>query len=190
MERGRFSLAHEIGHWQMHRGKVLFCRPEDIGGDRGSTPVERVANRYAAGLLMPAYLFEEFCSRRAITFTLAEELAKAFRVSRTAAAIRLVDLADRPVMLVCHSKAKREWFHKSPLWPDELWPNDDLDTRSRAFDIQFSNKAENRVMLNVTADAWFGRAASGRYDIRESTVRGGNGTTLSLIEIVKAAGRR
>lgn len=170
----------------MHRGKVLFCRSEDIGGDRGSTTVERVANRYAAGLLMPAYLFEELCGHRAITFALVEELAKAFRVSRTAAAIQLVDRTDHPLMLVCHSNTKREWFHKSPLWPDELWPCDELDTRSRAFDIQFSTKPENRTMLHVTADAWYGRAAASRYDIRESTVRGGNGTTLSLIEIVKS----
>jgi hypothetical protein len=173
----------------MHRGKVLFCRSEDIGGDRGTTTVERVANRYAAGLLMPAYLFEEFIGQRAITFALVEELAKAFRVSRTAAAIQLVDRADRPLMLVCHSRTKREWFHKSSLWPDELWPSDELDTRSRAFDIQFSNQPENRTMLRVTADAWYGRAAASRYDIRESTVRGGNGTTLSLIEIVKSVGR-
>ena len=173
----------------MHRGKVLFCRSEDIGGDRGSTAVERVANSYAAGLLMPAYLLEEFCGGKAITFALAEELAKTFRVSRTAAAIRLVDRADRPTILVCHGQEKREWFHKSPSWPDDLWPNDELDTRSRAFDIQFSNKPENRTMLNVTADAWFGRAAASQYDIRESTVRGGNGTTLSLVEIVKPARR-
>src|SRR3954452_9418510 len=29
--RQRFSLAHEIGHWQHHRGRILFCTPKDIG---------------------------------------------------------------------------------------------------------------------------------------------------------------
>lgn len=27
----RFSLAHELGHWQHHRGRVLFCSKDDIG---------------------------------------------------------------------------------------------------------------------------------------------------------------
>src|SRR5262249_13952693 len=29
--RQRFSLAHELGHWHYHRGRVLFCGPGDIG---------------------------------------------------------------------------------------------------------------------------------------------------------------
>jgi len=182
-ERRRFSLAHEIGHWEMHRGKVLFCRSDDIGGDRGASAIERMANQYAAELLMPSYILNPIAERKPLTFAIIDQVAQEFRVSRTAAAIRLVDKADKPAMLVCYSQTKREWFHKSPSWPAELWLRGELDTRSRAFDAQFGRKAESRVMLKVPADAWFDRAVAGLYEIRESVVSGGSGTTLSLIEI-------
>jgi Zn-dependent peptidase ImmA (M78 family) len=29
-ERRRFSLAHEIGHWHYHRGRILFCGKNDV----------------------------------------------------------------------------------------------------------------------------------------------------------------
>jgi hypothetical protein len=29
-ERRRFSLAHELGHWHHHRGRVLFCGKNDV----------------------------------------------------------------------------------------------------------------------------------------------------------------
>ena len=186
-ERKRFSLAHEIGHWELHRGQVLFCRSDDIGGNKGSSATERVANQFAADLLMPSYLFDPYRQRKSLTFGLVDDVAKEFRVSRTAAAIRLVQKAEKPAMLICHSKVRREWFHKSLQWPDELWPRDELDTRSRAFDIQFGGKPDSRVMLKVPADAWFERFAATRYDIKESTVSGGNSSTLTIIEIDRAA---
>jgi IrrE N-terminal-like domain len=29
-ERRRFSLAHEIGHWHHHRGRILFCGKDEV----------------------------------------------------------------------------------------------------------------------------------------------------------------
>jgi len=46
--RRRFSLAHELGHWHLHRGKTLLCRHEDIGERRDGNDAERWP---AAGLV-------------------------------------------------------------------------------------------------------------------------------------------
>jgi hypothetical protein len=54
--RKRFSLAHEIGHWTHHKGQTLVCRVEE-SLPQGRMSPERVANNYAADLLMPRYLF-------------------------------------------------------------------------------------------------------------------------------------
>src|SRR4051794_39210392 len=53
-QRRRFSLGHELGHWRHHRGRGLFCGKEDIGLKKTfrQNDVERVANRFAADLLM------------------------------------------------------------------------------------------------------------------------------------------
>ena len=37
-QRRRFSLGHEIGHWIYHRGQLLVCRSEEIGGFTGFQP--------------------------------------------------------------------------------------------------------------------------------------------------------
>src|SRR5271170_5581974 len=56
--RQRFSTAHELGHWKYHRGRHLICRPDEIiDSGRGSLDPERVADYYAADLLLPRYLF-------------------------------------------------------------------------------------------------------------------------------------
>lgn len=57
--RQRFSMAHELGHWKYHRGRHLICRPDEIVDDssRSSIDPERVADFYAADLLLPRYIF-------------------------------------------------------------------------------------------------------------------------------------
>jgi IrrE N-terminal-like domain len=61
--RRRFTIAHEIGHWQMHRNddKAAFCRSTSVEPAAGVSPhsvppAEDEANRFAAGVLMPAHL--------------------------------------------------------------------------------------------------------------------------------------
>jgi Zn-dependent peptidase ImmA (M78 family) len=54
--RRRFTLAHEVGHWvcqvQEGRGAPMMCRAEDVAPGTDRT-LEREANIFAAGLLMP-----------------------------------------------------------------------------------------------------------------------------------------
>jgi IrrE N-terminal-like domain len=69
--RRRFTIAHELGHWVMHRPgqQKLFCRratvaPEDSDFEKareGRPPlpeIEQEANAFAAALLMPPRLIE------------------------------------------------------------------------------------------------------------------------------------
>lgn len=53
----RFSVAHELGHWHHHRRRSAVCLSDDIGNPaKGPLDPERVADGYAADLLMPRYL--------------------------------------------------------------------------------------------------------------------------------------
>ena len=59
--RRRFTIGHELGHWVMHRTgqQSLFCRRTSI--DEQAAPpardIEDEASAFAAGLLMPSWLF-------------------------------------------------------------------------------------------------------------------------------------
>lgn len=56
-ERQRFTLAHEIGHYWLHRddgGEFGYVEYRGELSTRGTDPVERWANSFAAELIMPA----------------------------------------------------------------------------------------------------------------------------------------
>jgi hypothetical protein len=64
--RRRFTIAHELGHWRLHRGneeRPVFCRSGSIAPDaqtREQIPAaEDEANLFAAAVLMPARLVQQ-----------------------------------------------------------------------------------------------------------------------------------
>lgn len=80
-QRQRFTLAHELGHWSLHRkDKAYFAHTP--GPARGR--YEREANQFAAELLMPFPALQKAAGQMAFT-----ELAAHFEVSKEAMAIRL-----------------------------------------------------------------------------------------------------
>ena len=185
--RKRFSLAHELGHWHFHRGKLLFCHSRDIGGMQGHSDPEKVANRFAADLLMPPFLFDPWIRTfPKLDFETVGAVAKAFNVSRTAAAIRIVERNHSPSILICHGKAGRKWFVSAPDLPGRWFPRADLDPESYAFDILFGGKPDDRYPHKIGADAWFDRWEAERYEVREQTVRTNDDESLTLITVTDA----
>lgn len=64
--RRRFTIAHELGHWRLHRDaddRAVFCRSGSIAPDTQTRaalpPAEDEANVFAAAVLMPARLVQE-----------------------------------------------------------------------------------------------------------------------------------
>ena len=112
--RQRFSAAHELGHWMRDRGKGLasLCGMKEMSvWGHGGKERERLANRYAAELLLPRYLFQLDAKEQEMTLAVAYLLADRYQVSRTAAAIRLVELGSFPAMIVCCDRrsGRRLW---------------------------------------------------------------------------------
>lgn len=91
-ERQRFTIAHEIGHFALHRDRIGHGITDTIlYRSKLSSKLEVEANRFAAQLLMPLpkireYL-EEFGGRR--DRQVAVEMARKFGVSTDAMEIRL-----------------------------------------------------------------------------------------------------
>ena len=87
MTRRRFTIAHEIGHFMLHR-ELIGDGITDDGLYRSHLRggFESEANRFAANLLMPRELVWEFIEQGVDT---VEELAEKFNVSKSAMSIRL-----------------------------------------------------------------------------------------------------
>lgn len=180
--RKRFSLAHELGHWNYHRGRSFECRVDDWVDGYNSKPVEeREADNYASELLMPKYMFDPLARKlKRPTFDGVKELADIFNTSITATAIRLVNINVWPLVIVCHSKAGRVWFNRSKDVPERWFPQKELSQDSMAFDQVFGNEERVRAQ-KATADTWFDNRDAERYEIIEDAMRISNNQVLSLL---------
>jgi Zn-dependent peptidase ImmA (M78 family) len=103
--RQRFTIAHEIGHFclrhQFERGEHVERVHVDEGWKvtarsnsrtAGVAPMEVEANQFAAALLMPTRLLKQRAHRfsvRQLDDSVVSELAREFKVSEQAMAIRL-----------------------------------------------------------------------------------------------------
>ena len=91
--RRRFTIGHELGHWEMHRDgqTALFCRATTVDEDQGpSAPdLEEEASRFAAALLMPQWLMVR---EHAIAGGELDRMCTTFRTSGVAMSRRIEDL--------------------------------------------------------------------------------------------------
>ncbi|UNK22953.1 ImmA/IrrE family metallo-endopeptidase [Yersinia intermedia] len=94
-ERQRFTLAHEIAHFLLHRDRIGDGITDDIlYRSKLSDFMEVQANRLAADILMPGHLIQQKLKELTRSSELREEekyekLADAAEVSTTAIKIRL-----------------------------------------------------------------------------------------------------
>jgi Zn-dependent peptidase ImmA (M78 family) len=98
-ERQRFTIAHEIAHFLLHRD-LIDNSPDGITDNvlyRSGAPeqIEFEANKMAAEILMPRSLIESKIKNEfggVLTETTIERLADSFEVSKAAMEIRLSNL--------------------------------------------------------------------------------------------------
>jgi len=98
--RRRFTIAHELAHYVLHKeGNVLYAHRDMVGNSGFRSSIEREANYFAANILMPEKLVED--KVRDIEaevwgavpeFVLIREIADNFAVSESAAKVRLRQL--------------------------------------------------------------------------------------------------
>lgn len=117
--RIRFTLAHELGHYLLHRTKYpngLPCSQWDSLSSQleQRTLVEREADEFASYLLMPK---NDFCKRispyRTPTFSQLSTCAEFYGVSLTAAAVHWVNLTKLRAVIVISRDGYILWSRSS-----------------------------------------------------------------------------
>lgn len=104
--RQRFTVAHELGHFVLHRHASptggFRCAQQDLATwDHDRDPREAEANRFAAGLLMPLDDFRaQLPARSAANLESLGALATRYGVSLTACALRWLEYTERRALLV------------------------------------------------------------------------------------------
>lgn len=122
--RGRFTLAHELGHYFIPAHRLGLMRGDlkphgslNYLTNRPAWQMEREADIFASVLLMPTNSVKEFIKGRPFNFQLIEDMAVYYQVSKSAAALRFVDIGNYPIMVVYAVDSKIRWVSHSEDFP-------------------------------------------------------------------------
>lgn len=151
--RYRFTVAHELGHYVLHRkgtlDKVTKRRDMTIWNDASE---EAEANCFAAELLMPGYLFRPRCVGEP-SITLLDRLAEEFRTSTLATSFQYWEYTREPVAVVLSDG----WQMKSFRPFKDGWPRIRFGAISRdsaAGERLEGKSVDSGRMVRTPAYAW------------------------------------
>lgn len=124
--KGRFTLAHELGHYFIphHRLGLMNGELKPHGSvnfltNQGAWQLERDADAFASNLLMPTNSIKELIKGCRFDFSVIEEIAERYKVSKSAAALRFAEIGNTPIMAVYAMDGKIQWVSRSedfPFW--------------------------------------------------------------------------
>ena len=180
--RERFSIAHELGHWLLHRGSSFRCRVDDPDLNLvANQPRERQADDFASHLLLPSSMFNPLVKRGGKTgFRELEDIAHTFDTSLLATALRLVKVDSLPVILACYSRNGLRWHLAARHIPRRWWLKRKLDEDTFAFDLM-TKGSPCPTPRKQSADAWFDNDDADEFEVLEQCVFTTNRDVLVLL---------
>lgn len=116
--RINFTLAHEFGHYLLHRaelenGQINCSRQDMLDWDSEHRRREAQANEFASYLLMPRNMFEQQIGKQEISLHLMQDVADRFNVSLTAALLKWLQLTSKRAMLIIGNNGFVKWTRSS-----------------------------------------------------------------------------
>jgi Zn-dependent peptidase ImmA (M78 family) len=183
--RQRFSLAHELGHWHHHRGKYLFCGPDQIGNPaRGPLDPERQADEFASDLIFPDFMFRPAISKLGrVLLSDVREIADRFQASLTATLLKTAKSGRFPIVVVRDGKTGPRWSVRSPLLPTWWKLQRDLAPETIAYGLLQDGAPEEKWPRLIGADAWFEFKGCDRYEAKEQSFATGPDEIITVLTI-------
>ena len=179
--RQRFSIAHELGHFFLHRGKNLICHSTEINAtaflDQRPNP-ERSADEFAANIVIPFMLRPLLRPIQNITFKCIQETAKRFRASIPATVLQIANLGEHSIMIAVYNEdGNLRFSRKSSLLREKLCAKI-LSSDMHAFDVLRSQNSKSGM---VPADEWF-EGVDNEIDVFEESTYW-HGQVISIISV-------
>jgi Zn-dependent peptidase ImmA (M78 family) len=118
--RRDFTIAHELGHYLMHRNNLIQHMDSistmswfDSSVKNQISIQEFEANTFAAEILLPSSIFEKELERKAFSPELVKEIADKFRVSQSSIIYRFVEFGNHPICVFYSKDNKVKYWKKS-----------------------------------------------------------------------------
>lgn len=190
--RIRFTQAHELGHYILHRfgRESMSCTEADmLDWSKDEENLEGQADQFASYLLMPFDDFREQ-SRGEVSFDMFINCRNRYGVSITAAILRWLDCTTEKAVFVYSTDGFMNWASSSEY---AMKAGAFFKTRGLVVPIPGGSVAADQAIeqerggRNVSASVWFPHAERG-MEIREmKLVDEGRGAVLTLLHLPTTA---
>ncbi len=143
-DRGRFTLAHELGHYfiDTHRiglkNGLLEPHPSHTN-QKQFYAIEREADYFASCLLMPETRFRQDVGNKKFGIEVIDFLRKEYKVSRTVCALRFADIGNYPLLVIYAENNIIRWAYPSEDFPFKQLINDSVVPRNTVMGDYFNN---------------------------------------------------
>lgn len=162
--RGRFTLAHELGHYLIDEHRIalkygFMTAHQSKNSLLNKDLIEQEADYFASCLLLPEKQFRLACAKKQFSIDLMINLSDQFYVSLMAAILRFIEIGSREFMIVVSKSGIVRWFSKSTDFAKLKFrfnvghslPNDSISCKYACIvDRDFTTNIEE-----VDTDTWF-----------------------------------
>ena len=185
--RIRFTQAHELGHYLIHRLKQeqFECSQADMvhwGPEMRS--IEAEADDFASNLLMPMKQFRACTSTSDIDFDILADASNKFGVSLTATALRWIRSTEQSAVLILSRDGFMDWAISS----DKARSNGAFyKTKGRVVELPSGSIAADESIAScrncdqISLDTWFEHAHCDAVAREMKLVCENYGYTLTLL---------
>jgi Zn-dependent peptidase ImmA (M78 family) len=115
-ERIRFTQAHEIGHYVLHRMQQdeFTCSINTIReSDEDGIDIEDQANQFASNLLIPIGDFRKLAEQQSFSFEFLSFCTNRYRVSLEAILIKWLDITNENIVAIISIDGFMKWSYSS-----------------------------------------------------------------------------
>lgn len=152
--RKRFTIAHEIGHFIIHRERQISCLPSDIARwEDGRANPERQADSFASELLLPSAEILKRIGDQWPSFQLVISLAEFFGASLTATSRKYCEIAPQECAVVWSVAGIIKWMHPASRFRHWVTTGSCLSSSSIARRL-LDGEAFSSGMQEIPAEAW------------------------------------
>jgi Zn-dependent peptidase ImmA (M78 family) len=161
--RGRYSLAHELGHYYINEHRIGLqtgmLEPHGSISDGTSTDlIELEADYFASCLLMPYQKIYYFDKVKKFSLEKISVIAESFQVSLMAAVIRYTEVCLHELMVVVSKNNKVEWYIQNeafPKWPFKFKVHGTLPPTTVAGEFFTKTNSKFTGVEEINPDDWF-----------------------------------
>lgn len=156
--RTRFSIAHEFGHFEIHKNQNFNCNLISMNewfSKERQRQLEVEANSFASEFLMPTEFVKPKVKNKTPSLELLKSLSEEFKTSLAASALRFLDTTDEACSVVFFDKNGIKCHFRSKAFENQMYwvTNGPLSGDTFAYDVA-NGKNGQSTMSDVSFDAW------------------------------------